>query len=155
MPWPTRDFEVPARLDVSSGHHLRPIRAADVDIDYPAVMSSQARLWELFGETSGWPLATLSYEQDREDLAEHEADMAARRAFCFAVLDIDERRLLGCVYIDPSEAEGVDAEVTWWLVDAAVGSVLESALTEALPKWIAHAWPLSSVQYHPGLSGTT
>ena len=152
MPWPRQDFEVPARLDLSSGHHLRPIRAADVDIDYPAVMSSQTRLWELFGEAWGWPLANLTYEEDREDLAEHEAEIAARKSFCFAVLDTDERRLLGCVYIDPSEEEGVDADVRWWVVDAAVGSDLESALTGVLSEWIAHTWPLSNVRYQPELS---
>jgi hypothetical protein len=29
----------PQRLDLPTGHHLRPIREADVDIDYPAVMA--------------------------------------------------------------------------------------------------------------------
>jgi hypothetical protein len=112
-------------------------------------MSARARLWDLFGQAWGWPLADMTYEEDREDLAQHEADIAACKSFCFAVLDADERELLGCVYVDPSAEEGIDAEVRWWLVDAAVGTDVESALTKLVPEWIAEAWPLSNVNYQP------
>ena len=57
MGWLRAGFETPQRLDLPTGHHLRPIRADDVDIDYPAVMGSRASLWAKFGEAWGWPPA--------------------------------------------------------------------------------------------------
>ena len=41
MPWLPPDFAHPLRLDLETGHHLRPIRADDVDLDYPAVLTSK------------------------------------------------------------------------------------------------------------------
>jgi len=42
-----------------------------------------------------------SYEDDRRDLARHEAEIAADETFNYALLDEAESELLGCVYIDP------------------------------------------------------
>jgi len=80
---------------------LRPIREADTEIDYPAVMASRERLWAKYGAAWGWPPATMSYEEDKKDLARHEAENAEHEAFNYAVLDEPETELLGCVYIDP------------------------------------------------------
>jgi hypothetical protein len=63
MPWLPDGFEPPQRVDLPTGHHLRPIRADDVDIDYPAVMGSRERLWGIYGALWGWPPATMTYEQ--------------------------------------------------------------------------------------------
>jgi len=54
--WLPEDFEHPGLVSVPPDHHLRPIRASDVDIDYPAVMSSRERLWScLESRTVGHP----------------------------------------------------------------------------------------------------
>src|SRR3954467_11515402 len=103
LSWLPDDFAHPERVDLPTGHHLRPIRADDVDIDFPAVMGSRERLWAKYGEAWGWPPATLSYEADREDLVRHEAEIAAQETFNYAVLDEAETELLGCVYIDPAD----------------------------------------------------
>ena len=149
MPWLPDDFAHPTRLDLPTGHHLRPIRATDVDLDMPAVMGSRERLWSIYGEAWGWPPATMTLEQDREDLAHHEAEIEAHESFNYAVFDDDETELLGCLYIDPPPPEeaGIDAVVSWWVVDAAVGSPLEAALDEVVPAWLADAWPLQNVRY--------
>ncbi len=152
MAWLDSALTPPGRLDLATGHHLRPIREVDVAIDYPAVMGSRPRLWEKYGEAWGWPPATMSYEDDREDLARHEAEAVAREAFNYAILDLQETRLFGCVYIDPPEADaprGSDAMVSWWVVDQALGSQLEHALDDVLPAWLADAWGFGSVHYHP------
>jgi hypothetical protein len=149
MAWLADDFEVPGRLELPTGHHLRPIREADVEIDYPAVMGSQRRLWQRYGEAWRWPPEDLSFEDDRVDLARHEREIAARESFNYAALDAQERTLLGCVYIDPPGEEGIDAEVSWWVVDAAVGSELEAALDELVPRWLADVWRFSNVRYGP------
>lgn len=150
--WLPDDFEHPERVDLPTGHHLRPIREADVDIDYPAVMGSRERLWAKYAEAWGWPPATMSYDADRADLARHEAEIAAHETFNYAVLDEGETELLGCVYIDPPDARSpaeADAIVSWWVVDAQLGGELERALDEFIPEWIAGRWGFRAVHWFP------
>jgi hypothetical protein len=150
--WLAPDFVHPERVELPTGHHLRPIREADVDIDYPAVMGSRERLWAQYGEAWGWPQPTMSYEADKADLARHEAEIAADETFNYAVLDAGETELLGCVYIDPPEEEspsGTDAVSSWWVVDHAAGSELERALDDFVPRWLTGAWGFRSVHYFP------
>jgi hypothetical protein len=152
MSWLPEGFAHPERVNLVTGHHLRPIRATDVGIDYPAVMGSRERLWEKYGEEWGWPPATMTYEADRADLARHETEIAAHETFNYAVLDERESELLGCVYVDPPDEHappGVDAIVSWWVVDGAVGSDLERALDEFLPGWFAETWGFGSVLHRP------
>jgi RimJ/RimL family protein N-acetyltransferase len=162
--WLPADFKHPDRLDLSTGHHLRPIAESDLDLDYPAVMGSRERLWETYGEAWGWPPATMTVEQDRAELAWHAEEMATGRSFNYAIFDHDERELLGCVYIDPPAAaadtadpaaDGADAAaaeaavVSWWVVDHEVGGHLEAALNDAVPRWLSEDWRLPNVRYGP------
>lgn len=147
--WLPADFEHPERVDVTATHHLRPIRAADVDIDLPAVLGSRDRLWSIYGEPWGWPPVGMTRDQDEEDLAHHEREIRDHESFNYALLDTEETELLGCVYLDPGTREGVDAEVSWWVVDAAVGSPLEQALDALVPAWLEARWPFE----HPVLLG--
>jgi|SRR4051812_14735853 len=152
MSWLSEDFVHPERVPLPTGHHLRPIRAADVEIDYPAVMGSRERLWAKYGDAWGWPPADMTYEADREDLAHHEADIAAHETFNYAVLDEAESELLGCVYIDPPDErspQGTDAVASWWVVDHAAGTELERALDDFCPRWLADTWGFESVDYSP------
>lgn len=147
MNWLPSDFVHPVRVEVDAGHHLRPIRADDVELDMPAVMGSQQRLWSIFGEAWGWPPSDMTAEQDREDLARHEAEIAAHQSFNYALFDEAESVLIGCVYIDPPEKVGADAELSWWVRDDYVGTPLEAALNALVPAWIAAAWPFRSPRY--------
>jgi hypothetical protein len=152
MSWLPDDFNHPERVALGTGHHLRPIRADDVDIDYPAVMGSRVRLWAKYGEAWGWPPETMSYEADREDLAHHEAEIAAHETFNYAVLDAGETELLGCVYIDPPDERspaGTDAVASWWVVDHAAGGELERALDDFVPRWLAVTWGFGQVWFSP------
>lgn len=145
--WLPREWAHPHRVDLPTGHHLRPIRESDVDLDYPAVMSSRERLWSIYEAAWGWPPASMTIEQDREDLAYHEDEIEQHRSFNYALFDADETELIGCVYIDPPEKAGADAEISWWVVDALVGGPVEACLDETVPTWIADAWPLARVRY--------
>ena len=152
MSWLPDALVVPGRLDLPTGHHLRPIRESDVDLDYPAVMGSRERLWRRYGSAWGWPPATMTFEQDREDLARHEAEIAARESFNYAIFDARETELLGCVYIDPPEPDspaGCDAVASWWVVDAAAGTDLERALDATIPRWLERVWGFAAVQLAP------
>jgi RimJ/RimL family protein N-acetyltransferase len=149
MSWLPDDFVHPTRVELATGHHLRPIRADDVDLDMPAVMGSQQRLWSIYGAAWGWPPATMTHEQDRDDLARHEREIEAHESFNYALFDESETELLGCVYIDPPEKAGADAEISWWVVDRLVGTDVERALDELVPRWIATDWPLQAPRYVP------
>ncbi len=150
MAWLPDGFETPTRLDLPTGHHLRPIREADIDMDYPAVMGSRERLWARYGEAWGWPPATMTYEADREDLARHEREIAAQETFNYAVLDDGETELLGCVYIDPPEADDDGgAVVSWWVIDAEADGELEAALDDAVPRWLTEVWGFEGFAVDP------
>lgn len=152
MGWLPEDFTHPERVELASGHHLRPIRESDVDIDYPAVMGSRERLWAKYGEPWGWPPATMTYEADKRDLLHHEEEIAAHETFNYGILDEPESELLGCIYIDPPgpEAEsGAEAVVSWWVVDRMVDSDLDRELRDFVPRWLDETWRFASVEYSP------
>jgi len=147
MPWLPDGFPHPTMVPVMDGAHLRPICESDTEIDYPAVMGSRARLWEIYGAAWGWPRATMTVEEDRADLARHEREIAAHESFNYALLDLTETELFGCVYIDPPRKAGADAEISWWVVDQHVGTPLDEALAIVVPRWIARVWPFERPRY--------
>jgi GNAT acetyltransferase-like protein len=152
MAWLPDVFVPPDRVELATGHHLRPIRESDVAIDYPAVMGSRERLWQKYGAAWGWPPADMSSEDDRRDLARHEAEIAARETFNYAVFDADEAVLLGCIYLDPPDPSSppeTEAVVSWWVVDEAAGGELERTLDSFVPVWVAETWGFRSVRYFP------
>lgn len=141
MTWLPADFVHPVTVELVDGYHLRPIKGADTEIDYPAVMGSRERLWSIYGKAWGWPPADMTFQQDFDDLVRHEVEIEAHESFNYALLDAAETVLLGCVYIDPPQKAGSDAEISWWVVDEQVGGELEQALDELVPRWIAEDWP--------------
>jgi hypothetical protein len=145
--WLPTDFEPPQILVVPPEHHFRPIRASDVGIDYPAVMGSRERLWATFGRPWTWPLESMTLEQDRADLARHEYEMVERRSFNYALLDEEERSLAGCVYIDPPERKGADADISWWVVDDLVSTPLDVFLSVLIPRWVGECWPFAEPRF--------
>jgi RimJ/RimL family protein N-acetyltransferase len=153
--WLPEGWVHPAEVELPTGHHLRPIRAADVDLDMPAVMDSRERLWSRYGAAWGWPPATLTREQDREDLQHHEDEIEAHESFNYALFDRDETELIGCVYIDPPSSPEANAEIDWWVRDEYVGTAVEQALNELVPRWIAEDWPLPRPRFGPPVAGNT
>ena len=139
--WLPMGFEPPEGLLVPPEHHLRPIRASDVDIDYPAVMGSRERLWTIFGDAWRWPPESMTFEEDRADLARHECEMVERQSFNYAVLDETEKSLAGCVYLDPPGRIGADADISWWVVDDLASTPLVSSMSVLIPSWVSEHWP--------------
>jgi RimJ/RimL family protein N-acetyltransferase len=151
--WLPEGWSHPTEIELSTGHHLRPIRAADVDLDMPAVMGSRERLWSIYGSAWGWPPATLTREQDQEDLQHHADEIEAHKSFNYALFDRDETELIGCVYIDPPTSPDVDAEISWWVRNEYVGTAVEQALNELIPRWITEDWPLRRPGFGPPVTG--
>lgn len=110
-------------------------------------MGSQERLWGIFGPAWGWPKETMTYEEDRVDLLRHEREIAAHQSFNYALFDTAESAIFGCVYIDPPERTGADAEISWWVVDNLLGSEVERSLDVLVPQWIAADWPFRRPRY--------
>ena len=145
--WLPDGWQHPTRVDLPTGHHLRPISPDDTELDLPAVMGSRKRLWSIYGDAWGWPPATMTVEQDREDLQHHADEMETHESFNYALFDADETELIGCCYIDPTDEPGADACISWWVRDEYVGSVLERVLDEFVPRWVAEDWPLRAPRY--------
>jgi hypothetical protein len=121
--------------------------ADDVDADYRAVMGARERLWAIYGEAWGWPPATMTLEEDRDDLARHARETEAHESFLYGIFDATDDAFFGCVYIDPPEREGEDAVVSWWVVEASVGSELERTLDAFVPSWITGTWNLGDARF--------
>ena len=145
--WLPADFVHPRRVELTTGHHLRPISADDTDLDMVAVMGSRDRLWKRYGPIWGWPPATMTHEQDQADLQHHADEMDNNEGFNFALFDEHERALLGCVYIEPTDKPGADADISWWVVDGLAGSEVEKALDAFVPAWVHAEWPLENPRY--------
>ncbi|GMA36950.1 GNAT family N-acetyltransferase [Demequina litorisediminis] len=149
--WLPADFAHPLRATLNEQAHLRPIHPEDTDIDMVAVMGNQPMLWAKYGDAWGWPPADMTAEADRADLDRHAREMVTHESFNYAILDPDETRIYGCVYIDPPEdsaekARGPVADVSWWVVaDAPAG--LADAVAAFVPRWLADAWPFVAVRY--------
>ena len=115
-------------------------------MDMIAVMGSRDRLWSIYGEAWGWPPVDLTADDDREDLARHASEMSRNESFNYPLFDVRETALLGCVYVDPPERVGADAEISWWVVDEHVDGPVEQALDTFVPTWIASDWPLKEAR---------
>lgn len=61
----------------------------------------------------------------------------------------DESRLLGCVYIDPPEKRGADAEAYMWVRADEEDGDLEEVLEAAVREWLDAEWPFEAVRW-PG-----
>jgi RimJ/RimL family protein N-acetyltransferase len=140
-------FEVPTLLETER-FRLRPITIHDVVRDYDAVMTSAEHLRSTLPWS--WPPEDLTLEQDLIDLGWHQKEFQLRASFAYAVMSLDERRLLGCVYVDPPTKEaGFDAEMYLWVRADELETGLEEALEEAVRGWVSEEWPFEEVIY-PG-----
>ena len=130
---------------------LRPLRAADVDLDYEAVMATQEVLRRRSGGT--WPRPDFTHEENLADLQGHEADFHARRGFTYTVMDPTETRCLGCVYAYPpkGDEDGRDRDheaVVWfWVRPDGVTDDLDRQLLAALVPWLRKDFAFARVHF--------
>lgn len=139
-----RDFPVPAVVETAR-FRMRSITIHDAFKDYDAVMSSREHLWRRFGKIWGWPPEDLTIEQNIVDLGWHQKEFQLASSFDYAVMSLDEARLLGCVYVDPPHEEGTDADIWFWARQSELASGLEAELEAFLRPWLARSWRFGSV----------
>ena len=145
-PFVPRDFQVPARLETTD-FTLRTLTVDDVVKDYDAVITSVAHLQAIWpGGT--WPQG-LTLRQNLVDLGWHEKEFHLRQSFAYTVVSPSEDRVLGCVYINPSQKAGHDAVVYLWARQSELAAGLEDRLYAAVKAWLQTSWPFESAAF-PG-----
>jgi hypothetical protein len=157
MPFYPDDVPVPAGLRTDE-FLLRMLRAADVDLDFDAVMATQATLRRRTGDR--WPREGFTRAENLADLEWHEAEFLGRRSFAYTVMNPAETECLGCVYVYPLAAllrhEGAgeediapvgerEAGITFWVRDRCVAADLDRRLLAALLPWLRTEFPFSRV----------
>lgn len=142
------DFEVPVKLETQH-FRIRMLTVNDVVKDYDAVMASIEHLHGVFGPDSQWPSKDLTLEQDLIDLGWHQKEFLRRSSFAYTVISLDERTILGCIYIFPTNKITFDTEVTMWVRKSAFDEGLDSILFATVKEWISKEWPFKNPGY-PG-----
>ena len=141
-------FEVPSTLETRA-FRLRMLTVNDVVKDFDAVMSSTEKLCDLWPNTI-WPKG-LTVEQNLIDLAWHQKEFQRRTSFTYTVVELDESRVIGCVYIYPCSKTGFDAQVYFWTRSGEQNPNVKPNLLEiTLKDWLKRVWPFKAPAF-PGL----
>jgi len=147
-PFVPPNFKIPEKLEEEK-FRLRMLTINDLVKDYDAVMTSVDHLEGVFGPRSEWPSKELTIEQNLIDLGWHQKEFQKRTSFAFTVMNIEESKCLGCVYIDPTLKIGYDAAVYLWVRKSELDNGLDPILFDAVKNWIEKEWPFKNVAY-PG-----
>lgn len=142
-PFVPADFEVPAVLETAD-FRLRMLSVDDVEMDYEAVMETQQRLRSL---GSSWPRDGFTLEENLADLRRHQQEFEDRVAFAYTVVALDESRVLGCLYINPTQDQEIDAQIAMWVRESEFQRGLDPILFATVQKWIKESWPFTTVDY--------
>ena len=140
------NFDIPLKLDTKD-FRLRMLSVNDVEKDYEAVMESQDLLHRMFG--GPWPRKDFTLKENLVDLKRHQQEFMDREAFAYTVISLDELKVLGCVYINPSKATNLDAVVHMWVRQSEYDKGLDGILFNTVKDWINTYWPFKTVGY-PG-----
>ena len=141
-------FVVPPFLATET-FHLKVLEDSLAKLDFEAVMSSKQRLKGIFGLVSEWPKCNMSLEENIESLKNHKKEFESREAFAYSVLNHNQTKCLGSVYIDPSQSQEYDCEVYLWVRDDSLS--LDIGLYNLVIKWLTNDWPFSKIVF-PGRS---
>lgn len=110
-------------------------------LDYDAVMVSKKELRNQFG--GEWPADDFSLAQNIEDIKQHERLAQERVSFTYSILDANAEKVLGCIYINPVDSAGYDAQVHIWV--RADEKDREAFLRQGMQDWLLERWPFRSV----------
>ena len=136
-----RTFPVPQRYEQAE-FVLRMLERSDAEADYEAVMESAERLRR--GSPHGWPRPGFTLEENRDDLARHQAEFESGVAFAYTMVDPADENVLGCLYINPSTS--ADADVYMWVRDSHAPALTDT-LFKAVDNWLEEQWPFEKVNY--------
>lgn len=144
------EFDVPKSLECE-GYRLRVLTVDDVVADYDAVMMSAEHIQQTVWPGSPWPTG-LTLRQNLVDLGWHEKEFQRRASFAYTVVESDESRVIGCVYLYPTSAADFDVVVPLWTRPPEQLTFLdEDTLYATVSAWIAEYWPFERPAY-PGFN---
>jgi hypothetical protein len=145
------DAEVPTTLRTEH-LYLTMLAPEHVERDYDAFMSSMERLNAWSG--GRWPTPDFTLEMNMDDMRMHSSEHKAREAFTFTVMNHEETRCEGCVYINgweqacrhmglstpPNDRRDFDAITSFWVRDSAMERELDRELVSGLLEWFGDEW---------------
>ncbi|MFI9451974.1 GNAT family N-acetyltransferase [Amycolatopsis sp. NPDC052450] len=139
-----KGFNPPTAL-VTDRFHLEPLGPRHNAADHAAWMSSIEQIRATPGYPDGnWPPTEgMTLEENLVDLRRHADDFARRTGFTFTVLSPDDGDVIGCVYLYPTAAEEQDVTVQSWV--RSDKAELDTALADAVARWLASEWPWKRV----------
>ena len=132
-------FEVPETLE-HERFRLRKLTVHDVVKDFEAI---NARVTP-DGRPEPW--SETSLEENLVDLGWHQKEFELRRSFAYTVVTPDEGKILGCVYLYPSD--DADVEVRLWVRREAWDAGLDPVLEASVRRWIDERWPFASASWY-------
>jgi hypothetical protein len=138
QPLVSSEFDVPERLE-HERFLLRKLTVNDLVKDFEAINARVAP----DGRDDPW--SDTSLEENLVDLGWHQKEFELRRSFTYTVVAPDESRVLGCVYLYPSDE--ADVEVRLWVRREAWDDGLDAVLEGAVRSWIAERWPFRSAAW--------
>jgi hypothetical protein len=132
------DFDVPAVLE-HERFRLRMLSVDDVVQDFDAICD------RVDHEGRPQPPFVPTVAENLVDLGWHQKEFGLRRSFAYTVVAPDESRVLGCVYINPSESH--DARIQMWVRRSAWEEGLDPLLETTVREWIEQDWPFETVDW--------
>lgn len=145
-PFVPDNFKIPSELETEH-FRLRMLSVDDVELDYEAVIESRDLLQTMF--EGDWPREGFTLEENLADLEHHQREFINREAFAYTVVSLDESRVLGCVYINPTHKPHADAEVFMWVRQSEYDKGLDPVLFMTVKGWLGSSWPFRTVLF-PG-----
>jgi RimJ/RimL family protein N-acetyltransferase len=151
-----KNTEVPSGL-LHQAFVATPLTTDLVALDYAAYMASPDVI--RVHSDGRWPVDGFTIEENHKQVAQHQADHEALRAFTFLLLDPDQGESLGCLYLNPLhdylrrvEADrrtltrfpAESAMVTFWLRQDHQDTGLAKVVAEAVNAWLLDAWPVKA-----------
>jgi RimJ/RimL family protein N-acetyltransferase len=134
-----------------------PLTTELTDLDFDAYLASPEVI--RVHSDGRWPIDGFTRDEDRRQIAKHQADHEAGRAFTFLLLDPSRREAVGCLYLNPLhdylQRTGADQEtmdrfpdgtmmVTYWIRQDRQGSGLSATVAEAVNAWLLDEWPFEA-----------
>jgi hypothetical protein len=131
-------FEVPLGLE-HARFRLRKLTIDDVVKDFEAINE------RVDHEGVPQPPFVDTIALNLVDLGWHQKEFELRRSFAYTVVAPDESRVLGCVYLNPSQTH--DARVKLWVRRSAFEAGLDPVLEATVREWVARSWPFERVTF--------
>jgi hypothetical protein len=131
---------------------LQPMGPRHLDIDYEAIMQTGERLDGTM-LPPGWlgDVSLFTRESDLTELHWHAREFSTKSSFAYIAVDSTTTKSLGCVYVNPSEKAGFEAEVTCWCRWMPDQPEWDQQLFTVVQNWMTQSWPFERVVY-PGRS---